>query len=119
MLQCGANRLGLDPGVSWPAASCSCPWHHLLATPLPLHSPTHLRRLDDRSLPQMPAGFGTYLQVAGLIAFLLPVGALLALAASGQGSAGLLMFGGYVLAFVPQALMEVKLFNREMGVGVF
>lgn len=87
--------------------------------PLPHHSPTHPRRLDDRSVPQMPAGFGPYLQVAGLIAFLLPAGALLALAAGGHGSAGLLLFGGYLLAFVPQALMEVKLFNREMGVGVF
>ncbi|PRW33799.1 hypothetical protein C2E21_7292 [Chlorella sorokiniana] len=69
--------------------------------------------LDDRSVPQLPAGFFAYLQVAGLIAFLLPAGALLALAAGGHGKAGLLVFGGYLLAFVPQMLMEVKLFNRN------
>ncbi len=88
--------------------------HPPLLPALPLTRPS---RLDARSVPQLPAGFAAYLQVAGLIAFLLPAGALLALAAGGHGSAGLLLFGGYLLAFVPQMLMEVKLFNREWNNG--
>lgn len=79
----------------------------------PNHPPVLPPRLDARSVPQLPAGFFAYLQAAGLIAFLLPAGALLALAVGGHGSAGLVLLGGYLLAFVPQMLMEVKLFNRE------
>lgn len=69
--------------------------------------------LDARGVPALPAGFARYLPVAGMITFLLPAAALLVLAASGRGAAGALVFGGYLLAFLPQALMETKLFNRE------
>lgn len=69
--------------------------------------------LDARGIPALPAGFASYLPVAGAITFLAPAAGLLLLAASGRGAAGALVFGGYLLAFLPQALMETKLFNRE------
>lgn len=110
-----------------PPSRCTPSQSFTLSNPSPSHPPTLLSsplsltrpsRLDARSVPQLPAGFAAYLQAAGLIAFLLPAGALLALAAGGHSSAGLLLFGGYLLAFVPQMLMEVKLFNREWSSGL-
>lgn len=64
----------------------------------------------------LPAGFGRYLPAAGLLAFLTPLAALLAMAATGGGAggrAGALLLGGYLQVFFVQALLETKLFHRE------